>query len=49
MPELSEYQYFNFRNRQKQVVEYDEFVQQIDIDEWINLMPAKLRKDIQAT
>lgn len=47
MPGLSEYQYYNFRNREKQLVEYREFVGACDIDDMIKKMPAKLRKDIE--
>lgn len=48
MPALSEYQYYNFRNREKQIVEYREFVAQCDLEAMIAKMPAKLRKDIEA-
>lgn len=32
MPVLAEFQYFNYRNRHQQIVEFQEFIKSCDID-----------------
>lgn len=44
MPPLADYQYYRFRNIQQQVIDFQELVGSCDIENYINQMPAKLRK-----
>lgn len=49
MPALAEHQYFIFRNREQQIIEFKEFVESCDIDEFISQLPAKMRKEIETS
>jgi hypothetical protein len=43
MPKLAEFQYYNFRNRLKQIVEHQEFKNSCNINDFTKNLPTRIR------
>ena len=46
MPAMAEFQYWNFRNRQQQIIEFQEKLNSCDLDSMYEKLPAKLRSSV---